>query len=959
MSAAQNCSECGAEISARNQNGLCTRCLLALGLKADAVSEPPPSSLAPRPAPLGTAFGDYELLEEIARGGMGVVYKARQVSLDRIVAVKLLLAGALSSPEYVKRFRVEASAAASLQHPNIVTIHEVGVHQGQHYLVMDFVDGPSLAKLVAQQPLPAKRAAAYLKTVAEAVHYAHEHGILHRDLKPSNVLLDANDQPRVTDFGLAKRFEGASEVTLSGQLVGSPSYMPPEQAAARRGKVSRRSDVYGLGATLHHLLTGRAPFQAATLTDTLDQVLNAEPIAPRLLNPTVPRDLETICLKCLEKDPAKRYPTAGMLAEELDRFLAGKPVLARPIGPTGKAWRWCRRKPRLALATGVALLSLLIGLAGATWQWRRAESQRTRAEAEALLNRRNTYAADMQGVLRALEVSDLGSARELLNKYRPAGESEIRNPKSEIDLRSWEWRYLWARCQGEERFTLCQYSNAVTALAYSADGKWLAVRQEDGAVELWDPLAKRLVMKQSGAGRYKALAFSPRGNLLAWGNEDANGTAVVSLWDVSTRKEITPLRHPLHTNGIVSIAFAPDAKVLASLDDAGIVRLWDIESQRVLTNFNTETLSTFTDRFFGRVKPGPLPEASGPTGQWEPSSPSSRPDFSALRWPNRHHGCVVFSPDGRLLAVGEPYPRIRLWDWTTGEEKPAIRLPAPDNGITALAFSPDGRLLAAGCGLRNNDVYVWDLEAQRVVPLAGHHCWVSGLAFSPDGQTLASVSADQSLRLWDVGSKTEVRRFQGNTDEIWAIAWSTNGQDLVTGAKDGTVRFWDPAAKPAAPYVILPARIWSWGLAFLPDSKTFLTVTLPEGGVVQWEPRWETATLKEVERLSFLGSNHTCLDLSRDGRWLALSDTNGNIQVWDFPARRRVTNLVFPDAWILAVLFSPRGRYLNVGAYNSSRRLVDKMWETATWQEANREGINLKELRDYSRFSAVFGGAVG
>jgi len=276
MSSLQHCSECGAEIPAGKQGGLCTRCLLALGLQeasAPAQTDQVVAAGAPRsahpPSP-AAAFGDYELLEEIARGGMGIVYKARQVSLDRTVAVKMLLSGALANPEYVKRFRVEASAAASLQHPNIVTIHEVGVHQGQHYLVMDFVNGPSLAKLVAQRPLPAQRAAAYLKTVAHAVHFAHEHGILHRDLKPSNVLVDANDQPRVTDFGLAKRFEGESDVTLSGQPIGSPSYMPPEQAAAKRGKVSRRSDVYGLGATLYHLLTGRAPFQAATLTETLE-----------------------------------------------------------------------------------------------------------------------------------------------------------------------------------------------------------------------------------------------------------------------------------------------------------------------------------------------------------------------------------------------------------------------------------------------------------------------------------------------------------------------------------------------------------------------------------------------------------------------------------------------------------------------------------------------------------------
>jgi serine/threonine protein kinase len=261
---------------------------------------------------------------------MGIVYRARQVSLNRMVAVKMLLAGPLSSPELVKRFRAEASAAASLLHPNIVAIHEVGVHEGQQYIAMDFVKGQSLAKMLADGPLPAKRAAAYLKTIAEAIHYAHGCGLLHRDLKPSNVLIDAADQPRVTDFGLARRLDGDSELTLSGQVLGSPNYMPPEQAGAKRGQLSRRSDVYALGAMFYHLLTGRPPFVGETITDTLAQVINSDPVSPRLLNPGVPRDLETLCLKCLEKEPGKRYPTSQALADELGRFLSGEPTKARP-----------------------------------------------------------------------------------------------------------------------------------------------------------------------------------------------------------------------------------------------------------------------------------------------------------------------------------------------------------------------------------------------------------------------------------------------------------------------------------------------------------------------------------------------------------------------------------------------------------------------------------------------------
>ncbi len=919
MASLQHCSECGAEISAAKQNGLCTCCLLALGLQADAVPER--SSPTPVPSPLslgaGIAFGDYELSEEVARGGMGIVYRARQVSLDRIVAVKLLLSGALSSPEYVKRFRVEASAAASLQHPNIVTIHEVGVHQGQHYLVMDYVDGPSLAKLVVQWPLPAERAAAYMKIVAEAVHFAHEHGILHRDLKPSNVLIDSKDQPRVTDFGLAKRFEGESEVTLSGQVVGSPSYMPPEQAAAKRGKVSRRSDVYGLGAMLYHLLAGRPPFQAATLTDTLDHVLNAEPVAPRLLNPAVPRDLETICLKCLEKEPAKRYPTALALAEELARFLNGQPVLARPIGPAGKAWRWCRRQPVRAGLIAALIVVTGLGLAGVLWQWHRAESQRANAEAEALLARRNAYAGDMKEVQRALEETDLGRARQLLNRHRPQGEAKSRKQETEIDLRGWEWRYLWARCRSDKRSLLCRYSNAVSALAFSSDGKWLAVRREGGAAALWDAVAKRLATDLPGAGLGGALAFSPRTNLLAWGNKDAVGVPVVSLWELSAQKEIA--RFP-HLHAILSITFSPDAKQLAALAFNGTVRVWNLESGQVISDFPT----ALDDSLPGRYSLVTNATAAKPIW-WHASE---------------DYGCVLFSPDGRWLVVGEAKPRIRLLERATGKET-VIPLPLPADGVTALAFSPESKLLAAGCGNNDNEIHIRDLAAGTNTTLPGHSGWITGLAFSPDGQTLASVSGDRTLRLWDVARKTERRRFQGEIEGLRAIAWSPDGQDLVTGAANGSVRYWDLAAQPPPAYAVLPTKIWSWGLAFLPDSKTFLTVTRPEGAVV----RWDAAGPRKLKSLPYLGTNHSSLDLSRDGRWLALCDTNGNIQVWDFPARRRVANLVFPDAWAFAVQFSPRSGYLHCGAFVSGW-FDTKIWTVPAWREVNLQGISRTKLRD-------------
>ncbi len=326
-------------------------------------------------SPLGNVkyFGDYELLEEIARGGMGVVYKARQTSLNRIVAVKMIRAGQLASEADIRRFHTEAEAAANLQHPNIVAIHEVGEHEEQHYFSMDYVEGRNLAALVHGRPLPPARAAELVKTIAEAIQYAHQRGILHRDLKPQNVLIDEHGRPRVTDFGLAKHAGADSNLTQTGAVMGSPSYIPPEQATGRHDQVGPHSDVYSLGAILYQLLTGKAPFQGETPLATLQKVVGEDPTRPSTQNPQTPPDLETICLKCLEKKPERRYPTARALAEELERFLNHEPILARPASELRKAFSWMIKRPwlitgALALVGAIAILGMA-GLVYGFWEY--------------------------------------------------------------------------------------------------------------------------------------------------------------------------------------------------------------------------------------------------------------------------------------------------------------------------------------------------------------------------------------------------------------------------------------------------------------------------------------------------------------------------------------------------------------------------------------------------------------
>jgi hypothetical protein len=320
-------------------------------------------------------FGDYLLAGEIARGGMGVVYRAKHQRLNRMVALKMILSGRLASDTLVKRFYAEAEAAARLDHSGIVPIYEVGQNGDQHFFAMAFVGGGSLAQRVKSGPLPAQEAAELSQKVAEAVQYAHEHGIVHRDLKPANILLDHNGQPKVTDFGLAKMTDQASDLSTTGDVMGTPSYMAPEQAAGKVHEVGPLADVYSLGAILYCLLTGRPPLQAATVLETLRQVKEEEPVSPRLLNPSVPLDLDTVCLKCLRKSPTERYGSAKELANDLGRYLHGEPILARPVGRWERAWRWCLRNPLAAglIAVSAVLVIALVVAVEANTQRRAAE----------------------------------------------------------------------------------------------------------------------------------------------------------------------------------------------------------------------------------------------------------------------------------------------------------------------------------------------------------------------------------------------------------------------------------------------------------------------------------------------------------------------------------------------------------------------------------------------------------
>jgi TolB-like protein/Tfp pilus assembly protein PilF/predicted Ser/Thr protein kinase len=356
--ASRVCAKCGATVFADSPRGFCSVCLFRTAL--DAVGDEKDATLEPGAARLQMDFGDYELKEEIGRGGQGVVYRARQKSLNRTVALKVIGLGQWATKAHLKRFRLEAEAAASLEHPSIVPIHEVGERDGSCYFSMKLIEGGQLDEVVRREPMSMRRAVELVAKIARTVHYAHEHGILHRDIKPGNILLDAKGEPHLTDFGLARLVETESTVTRTVEVLGTPSYMAPEQAAGQTAQLTKATDVYGLGAVFYQLLTGYPPFAGGTTYETVRLVLETEPRQPRLWNPKIDRDLATICLKCLEKNPQRRYSSALALAEDLERWLRHEPIKARPVGVLTRGQKWVRRKPAIA-----AVIALSLALAAA------------------------------------------------------------------------------------------------------------------------------------------------------------------------------------------------------------------------------------------------------------------------------------------------------------------------------------------------------------------------------------------------------------------------------------------------------------------------------------------------------------------------------------------------------------------------------------------------------------------
>jgi len=917
MAILNSCARCEAELRPQNSEGLCTRCLLESGLEASLAEPKLPSlghtALSPeledRKSKIENLtlryFGDYELLEEIARGGMGVVYRARHLKLERIVALKMILAGQFASKQIIQRFRGEVTAAALLQHPNIVAIHDVGIHDGQHYFSMDYVEGQNLSQLVGNRPLPSAKAARYVKLIAEAIHYAHQQGILHRDLKPSNVLVDASDQPRVTDFGLAKRLDGDASMTVTGQMLGSPNFIPPEQASSQRGKVGRHSDVYGLGAILYHLLTARPPFQAESFESVINQVLNTEPVSPRLLNSSVPPDLETICVKCLQKETPRRYQNAQELADELDRFLNGESIQARPVSLVERLWRLCRRKPAIASLGAATILLLLAVAIGSPIAAFRIHRERQRTEGERQRAEENLYAADMHEAETALDDGDLGRARERVEAHRPR--------TGQLDLRGFEWRLLWQRCRGDDLYALRGYSNALNALRFSPDGATLATRSGDNLLKVWDLITRTerfTITNITTLGE-----FTPDGQKFVCGT----GDGLVKLCEARTGQPL----HSLEKAGEL-VALLGDGKTVATTAEEFVVKLWDIASG---------------DAPF--VLPG-----KGGIELWAP-------EFGIG---------VVITPDGKKLAISNGWTKgITLWDLSTHKILNGS-LDQREFPLTFLQLSPDGKVLATGSfdGL----VRLWDMATgdELLPPIHAHSEPVISAAFSLDGHVLATASLDQTIKLWEFATRRELDTLKGHESGIFTVAFSADGRRLASGGLDKTVRLWNTGPKPVKPTLSGLTQghplFWSpdskllaghcqdqtvklWDAAtletrsVLPGTSRVLTfsadgntiVTCFGDGTVKYCDVATGKVTKEGPRPPLGGGNTVAI--SPDRRTAAIIDkyTNTILQLWDITSGK-IDSLTGHTRAVAAVAFAPDGHTLISGG---SDGVID-MWDVARRQ---------------------------
>ncbi len=914
----------------------------------------------------------YEIIREVGRGGMGVVYQARHLSLNRLVALKMIRG--LAGPRELSRFRQEAEAVARLHHPNIVQIYDIGESAGRPFLALEYVAGGSLVHQLRGIPQPVYPAARLVETLARAVHFAHERGVVHRDLKPANILLAvasaqwpvaSNDSallatdhwplatvPKIADFGLAKRIDSPANSMETSEMVGTPSYMAPEQAAGRGQPVGPGADIYALGAILYEMLTGRPPFKGPTALDTVLQVLHEEPVRPGGLRPKLPRDLETICLKCLEKEPHKRYATALALAEDLRRFRHGAPIHARPVSLRERAWKWARRRPvHAALLLGIVLVTVA-GFAGITWQWQEAATARDVALAEkrekeiqkeqadtarAVAEDAQQHAAEQRRQARVAlyynriaqselqwRVNDFPSAEKTLADCLPAA--------GLVDRRGWEWYYLRGLYR-TELFTLHHQVEGIDCgVDIRADGRWIVSVQgghppEDSGksaeVRIWDARTGAILHTWDVPAAFHRVAFSPDGSRVAL----AGTNGVVVIRTIETR-EIQ--RCQSHRETVAAIAFSPDGRYLASAGWDGAVQVWDVREMKAV-----RTLKAHTGRVYHLAfhPDGRRLASAGEDATVRVWNYLSGEEVAVYKGHKSPVYSVAYNPDGDLLVSAGSNGNIKIWESATGRVTQSVTGQA--GAVLSVAFSPDSRYLAYGGG--DTTVRVWDVEegVERFT-FRGHLAPVDGVRFTPDGQRLVSSSAGQAaVKVWDLTRHPEFATLARTVADIEALAFRDEGTKLASVTVAGKLQVWDPASgvievertlpvcdKPLSPAVLA---------SFSEDGKRLATRGRTDGKTVLV---WDVGNGALVTELRGHSTPVTVVRLSADGRHIATAccesvpanpsqPVSHHVTIWEAATGRELAS--FEGKGRLAnLLFSANGRHLAMGGEAGS--LVVREW---------------------------------
>jgi WD40 repeat protein/predicted Ser/Thr protein kinase len=933
-----------------NDARLCTGDDAAAFLKSPVVRPPAaPDTLPATDRAPWLRVERYRVLRVLGEGGMGTVYEAEQDNPRRTVALKVIRPG-LVSPALLKRFAREAQILGRLQHPGIAQIYEAGLAEdGGPFFAMEFVRGVALDEHARLRSLTLPARLELLARVCDAVQHAHDQGVIHRDLKPGNILVDETGRPRVLDFGVARAagidLAGSTAHTGTGQLIGTLGYMSPEQVAADPAALDHRSDVYALGVILFELLAGRLPYplEGLPLPEAARVIREQEPARLGSIDRLFRGDVETIAARALEKDRARRYASAGELAADLRRHLAGEPIRARPVGAVERVWAWARRRPALAAAYALATLVLFLGLGGglAAWAWQAAEGLRqaaeeARGEAERARQAEGVAKEKLDQVLylhrvqlahREWLANDVARAWQLLDECAPG-------------RRNWEWRYVKGLSRpllelSEPRDGDAAPKRSSATVQFSPDGRLVSGGRP---VLVWDAESGKALATLEGTGPPPPapgeplvlvnadpvnVTFSPDGKVIA----ATRGASAVAIWDAATGKRLRVLG-PQGPGMVNCLAFSPDGRRLAlGAGRAQVVdsrlRVWDADTGEEVFSREGHEVNVSAVAFSA-------------DGRWIASGSY---DHTARLWDattgeekrtlKGHTGSVIgvaFHPDGGRLATASDDGTVKVWG-VDGK----LLLTLPGRGpVHSVAYSPDGKLLAAG--LDNGVITLWDgagKEAFAIRGRTGRDTAVTGLSFSPDGKRLASAGCGEAVRVWDATAPQEVRTIPLPLFGTSTVALSGDGRRLAEGRSEGDVLVWELGEQPR-PVTLRGHKRIVRAIDFSPDEGRLATV-----GIDLTLRLWDARTGDSLGWWKAHEENAVAVAFSADGRLVATagqSQGRSEVKVWDGDGR---LSLGVSDhrSQVISVAFSPDGRRLLSGEFDGTVKARDAatgkvLWET-------------------------------